>query len=203
MGHFNVSGLEQLKAVVGAASKLHSPVMIGTSEGERNWIGLRQAVALVKSLQDDWRPIFLNADHTKSIQAAKQAVETGYDSVHFDGSALTLLENIRQTKVVAEYARNFNSSISVEGELGYLRGESQVLRTVIKLRPSDYTDPQEARKFIDETGVRALSRLLSKPEWYAKLVGSINAPLSGFVNVLAGTIRGLITVLGGVKDAKA
>ncbi len=57
--------------------------------------------------------------------------------------------------------------------------------------------------FIDETGVRALSRLLSKPEWYAKLVGSINAPLSGFVNVLAGTIRGLITVLGGVKDAKA
>lgn len=57
-------------------------------------------------------------------------------------------------------------------------------------------------KFIDEAGVRALSKLLSKPELYAKLVGSINAPLSGFVNTLAGTVRGLLNVLNGVKDAK-
>ena|SRR3989338_1553795 len=57
--------------------------------------------------------------------------------------------------------------------------------------------------FIDEAGVVALSKLLSKPELYAKLVGSISAPLGGFVNVLAGTIRGLITVLGGINRAKA
>lgn len=58
-------------------------------------------------------------------------------------------------------------------------------------------------KFIDEKGVSALAKLLSKPELYAKLVGSINAPVSGFVQVLAGTIRGLVQVLGGIKDAKA
>ncbi|MDZ4221465.1 MAG: 50S ribosomal protein L10 [Patescibacteria group bacterium] len=58
-------------------------------------------------------------------------------------------------------------------------------------------------KFIDEAGVAALSKLLSKPELYAKLVGSINAPVSGFVNTLAGTIRGLITALSGIRDAKA
>ena len=56
--------------------------------------------------------------------------------------------------------------------------------------------------FIDEKAVMALSKLLSKPELYAKLVGSINAPASGFVNVLAGTIRGFMTVLNGIKDSK-
>lgn len=57
--------------------------------------------------------------------------------------------------------------------------------------------------FIDESGVRALSKLLSKPELYAKLVSSINAPVSGLVNVLAGTVRGLLNVLNGIKEATA
>jgi|TARA_B100001971_G_C18199764_1_gene543809 large subunit ribosomal protein L10 len=57
-------------------------------------------------------------------------------------------------------------------------------------------------KFMNEAEVMALSKLLSKPELYAKLVGSINAPLSGFVNVLAGTMRGLVQVLNGIKDSK-
>ncbi|MEK7188960.1 MAG: 50S ribosomal protein L10 [Patescibacteria group bacterium] len=57
--------------------------------------------------------------------------------------------------------------------------------------------------FIDEASVVALSKLLSKPELYAKLVGSINAPVSGFVNVLAGTVRGLVNVLNGIREAKA
>ncbi len=57
-------------------------------------------------------------------------------------------------------------------------------------------------QFIDAQGVVALSKLLSKPELYAKLVGSINAPVSGFVNSLAGVTRGLVTVLQGIKDAK-
>ena len=57
-------------------------------------------------------------------------------------------------------------------------------------------------KFMDEAEVVALSKLLSKPELYAKLVGSINAPVSGFVTVLSGNLRGLVTVLSAVKDAK-
>jgi len=59
------------------------------------------------------------------------------------------------------------------------------------------------QKFIDEPGVMALSKLLSRPELYAKLVGSINAPVSGFVNTLAGVMRGFVNVLNGIKDAKA
>jgi large subunit ribosomal protein L10 len=58
-------------------------------------------------------------------------------------------------------------------------------------------------KFLDEAGIMALSKLLSKPELYAKLVGSINAPVSGFVNTLSGVMRGMVNVLNGIKDSKA
>lgn len=58
------------------------------------------------------------------------------------------------------------------------------------------------RSFIDQAKVIVLSKLLSREELYTKLVGSINAPVSGFVNVLAGTIRGLVNALNGIKDAK-
>ena len=57
-------------------------------------------------------------------------------------------------------------------------------------------------KFLDEEGVMELSKLLSKPELYAKLVGSINTPISGFVNTLSGVIRGMVNVLNGIRDAK-
>ncbi len=58
-------------------------------------------------------------------------------------------------------------------------------------------------KFIDAAGVLALAKLPSREELYAKLVGSINAPVSGFVNTLSGTIRSLVNVLNGIKDVKA
>lgn len=58
------------------------------------------------------------------------------------------------------------------------------------------------KKFIDSAAVISLSKLPSKLELYAKLVGTLNAPVSGFVNTLAGTMRGLVNVLNGIKDAK-
>src|SRR3989344_4045070 len=143
VGHFNVSNLELLKAVVEAAKKACSPVMIGTSEGEREWLGIKNMVALIKVYRQDWPPVFLNADHTKNIKAAFDAIEAGYDSVHFDGSNLSISENIRQTREVVERARNKNPNISVEGELGYLRGESQLSNKKIKIDSSEYTDPEE------------------------------------------------------------
>lgn len=58
-------------------------------------------------------------------------------------------------------------------------------------------------KWIDQAKVNELAKLLSKPELIAKTVGTIKAPLSGFVNVLAGNIRGLVNVLGAIKENKA
>ena len=148
--HFNFSNLEMLKALVQAAEEARSPMMVGTSEGERNFTGLREAVFMVESFREEFRvEIFLNADHSKSVAAAKEAIDAEYDSVHIDLSALGLAENIRGTKEVVEYAKK----TSVEGELGYLPGESKIQKKKFKLKPEDLTNPDEAARFVRETGV--------------------------------------------------
>src|SRR5215813_10073565 len=103
LGHFNVSDLVQLKAVFEAARDLKLPVLVGASEGEREFAGTRQLAALVKSLREEFDfPIFLNADHTHSLAKALEAVKAGFDSVVFDLSALPLEENARQTREAVE-----------------------------------------------------------------------------------------------------
>ena len=99
LGHFNITDLVQLKAVFEAARDLHVPVLVGASEGEREFAGTRQLAALVKSLREEFDyPIFLNADHTHSLAKAVEAVKAGFDSVVYDLSALPLEENVRQTR---------------------------------------------------------------------------------------------------------
>lgn len=152
--HFNFSDLVQLKAIVETAKRLNSPVMLGTSEGERDFIGIFEAVALVRSFQNRGYAVFLNADHTKSVEKAKEAIDAGYDSVHIDLSHSDLEENIKGTKVVVEYTRSKNSSISVEGEVGYLPTESSVVhKEVVKIDPELFTKPADAERFVKETGV--------------------------------------------------
>ena len=157
IGHFNVSSLELLKAVVEAAKEAKAPVMMGTSQGEREWLGVESAVALIKSYRQDWPYIFLNADHTKSVDKAFEAINAGYDSIHFDGSPLPLKENIEETKRVVYYAKSKGQDVSVEGELGYLQGESQLSHKKIEIGPSDYTNPHEAASFVLATGVDRLA----------------------------------------------
>lgn len=157
IGHFNVSNLETLKGVVKAAGTLRAPVIIGVSEGEREFFGVRQIVAAVQAFREDTGlPIFLNADHTKSFEKIKEAVDARFDSVHFDGSELSFEENVRETTRSVEYARKKSRDISVEGELGYLRGASKVQETV-GISPEDFTDPEEAADFVKKTGVDRLA----------------------------------------------
>jgi fructose-bisphosphate aldolase class II len=157
IGHFNVSNFEQLKAVVNSAKETQSPVMIGTSEGERNWFGLQNIVSLVEGFKKEWFNIFLNADHTKTVSAAYDAINAGYDSIHFDGSELDLFENISKTKQVVEYAKSKSADISVEGELGYVKGESKVSEKKIKIDPSEYTNLEDAENFVKSTGIDRLA----------------------------------------------
>src|ERR1700741_583971 len=90
IGHFNVSDLVLLKAVFAAARELHVPVIVGLSEGEREFVGVRQIAAFVRSLREEFDfPIFLNADHTHSLAKAVEAANAGFDSIVFHMSALT------------------------------------------------------------------------------------------------------------------
>ncbi len=163
VGHFNVSELDQMRSIVAACRDARAPAMIGTSEGERAHLGLGEAVVLRDALGKDFGiPVFLNADHSKSVETAKAAIDAGYDSVHIDLSALPFEENLRGTKEVVEYARAYSIqyavySIQVEGELGYLRGESRIEKEKIEIRPEDLTDPAQAARFVRETGVDRLA----------------------------------------------
>ena len=156
IGHFNFSTADQLKAIVEAAAELKSPVMVGTSEGEAEFIGYDQAVALVKSYQQKGYAVFLNADHHKSWESAKMAIDAGYDTVLVDASKMLLEENVELTKKVLDYARSISPDVPVEGELGYLKGSSEV-QTKIEISPADYTQPEQASDFIARTGVNRLA----------------------------------------------
>lgn len=161
LGHFNVSNLEQLKAVARAGIKLNVPVIIGVSEGEREFLGIHHARDLIKSYndehaRDDGFRLFLNADHTHSLEKVKEAAENGFDAIIFDGANLSLEENIELTKKAVEIVRGINPEILVEGELGYIGTSSEVFSELPEGAAIDskhFTKPEEAERFVLETGV--------------------------------------------------
>lgn len=158
IGQFNVSNLEQIRAVCETAKELKSPVIIGTSEGERKFIGLKQAVAVIRVWQEETGlPIILNADHSKSFDSVKDAFDAGYLGIHFDGSELPYDENLKITKQVVEYVKSQNPDVIVEGELGRVPGGSEVHKEAILLKESDFTDPDLVMKFVKESGVDSLA----------------------------------------------
>src|SRR3990167_227360 len=75
IGHFNISDSEGFKAVVEGAKELNVPVIIGVSEGERDFIGLEEVVSLVKTAREHNLSVFVNADHTYSAEKARLAID--------------------------------------------------------------------------------------------------------------------------------
>ncbi len=156
VGHFNISTIDGIWAVADAAKELDVPVIIGVSEGERDYIGVRQAVAVVKSIREDRsQPIFINADHTYSYEKIVEAVDAGFDAVIFDAAKLPFEENVAATVKCLAYAKKKNPSIVFEAELGYIGQSSQVLTAV----PAgvQLTLPDEARRFVELTGIDMLA----------------------------------------------
>lgn len=153
----NISSADQMKVAFEAAKKLNTPLMLGTSEGEREFLGVNQAVLLAEYYENSI-PVILNADHTKSIEKVREAVLAGYNSIHFDGSSLPYEENVRLTKEAVEIAKNHNEKISVEGELGVIggTGSSKIFDEEIKIDESLFTDPDQAKDFVEKTGVDRL-----------------------------------------------
>ncbi len=166
IGHFNISNLEALHAIFNGAKKLDLPIIIGVSEGERDFIGIPQVVALVKSFREQYNyPIFLNADHTYSFERVREAIDAGFDSVIFDGAKLSLDENIVETKQCVEYARSCGRDVLVEAELGYIGQSSKILDGVPL--GVELTSTEDAKRFVSETGV----------DLFAPAVGNIHGML--------------------------
>lgn len=157
LGHFNVADSVLLKAVFSSAQELAVPVLVGVSEGERDFVGVRQIAALVRSFREEFDfPVFLNADHTHTLERAIEATRAGFDTVVFDASALLFEENARQTKQAVEALKTINPAILVEGEIGNIGTGSEIHELSADL--SKYlTTPSKARQFVEFTGVDLLA----------------------------------------------
>jgi len=161
IAHFNISNIEMLWGIFSAARELNEPVIIGVSEGERAFLGVKQAAALIRSIREEYDfPIFLNADHTYSFDRVKEAMDAGYDSVIFDGANLPIEENIKITKQCVDYARECCNDILVEGELGYIGKSSKILDEVpdgAQIEGDSLVTPEDAKRYVEETGVDLLA----------------------------------------------
>ena len=157
IGHFNVADLVLLKAVFASARELNVPVLVGASEGEREFLGVRQFAALVRSLREEFDfPIFLNADHTHSLEKALEAAKSGFDAVVFDLSALAFEQNVRQTRAAVEALKGINPDILVEGEIGDI-GSGSEIHAQAPSRTYKLTTPEEAKQYVEATRIDILA----------------------------------------------
>lgn len=200
IGHFNISNVESLWAIFNAARALKQPVIIGVSEGERDFIGVRQAASLVQSLRHEYDyPIFMNADHSHSFDSVKKAIDAGFDSVMIDGSQLPFSKNIDLTKQCVAYAREIKQkegrTVLVEAELGFIGTSSTILDEIPEGAGMDMTAPDVAKQFIDETDV----------DLFAPSVGNIHGMVTSGnphidtqrVKEIAAMTRGFLVLHGG------
>ena len=157
VAQINFSTPEQLRGIFAAGANLKSPLILGTSEGESKFLGFEEIVSLVKIYRKKYKfpTAFLNLDHGKNPDWIRSAVDFGYDAVHFDGSALPLEENIKQTKKIAEYGHR--KGVLVEGELGAIKGESVFHEGKAEIAREDLTLPENVEKFLRETKVDSLA----------------------------------------------
>ncbi len=157
LGHFNVADLVLLKAVVAAAVEVRVPVIVGASEGERDFWGTYELAALVKVMRGKHAvPIFLNADHTHSLAKAVEAARAGFDSVVIDFSALPFDQNVSRTKETVEAIKAINPEILAEGEIGDI-GTGSEIHAAVHSEFQNLTTPEEAQQFVDSTRIDILA----------------------------------------------
>jgi fructose-bisphosphate aldolase class II len=167
IGHFNISNLEALHGIYNAAKKISArggsalggevPVIVGLSEGEEDFVGRDEAVGMIREIREKENfPIFLNADHHYSFERVKLAIGAGFDSVIIDGASLNFDENVKITKQCVNYAREINSPVLVEAELGYI-GSGSNIKDAIPAGAGILTKPEDAKKFVEMTGIDMLA----------------------------------------------
>ncbi|RLI29522.1 class II fructose-1,6-bisphosphate aldolase [Candidatus Bathyarchaeota archaeon] len=153
VGAFNISNLESLQAIVEAALEERSPLIIAATPSTIKYAGLDNIVLLVRNAAKRLPlPASLHLDHGKDLETVKKCVDAGFTSVMIDGSHLKFEENVAITRKAVEIAHK--KGVSVEAELGRLAG---IEETAVEEREAFLTDPEAARRFVEETGVDALA----------------------------------------------
>jgi fructose-bisphosphate aldolase, class II len=158
IGAFNIHNLEFLEGVMRAAEEMSSPVIIGIATISIDYAGLEPLAAITKDFAERSRiPTVIHLDHGDDIELVRQVIKLGFSSVMYDGSKYPIDENIKRTREIVKIAHA--EDISVEGEIGVVGGfEGLAIGDVSheQLRQL-YTRPEDARRFVEETGVDALA----------------------------------------------
>ncbi len=154
VGAFNVNTMEQCQAIITAAEETRSPVIIQASQGGLKYAGVKMISAMVKALAEDTDiPIALHLDHGTDFKQIMLCLRHGFTSVMIDASKLPLQGNIDTTKKVCEIAHAVG--VSVEAEIGKIGGTEDDV--TVTEREATFTDPDEAEKLVNETGVDSLA----------------------------------------------
>jgi fructose-bisphosphate aldolase class II len=158
VGAFNIDNQETLIAIARAAQKLNSPVLVEVSDGEVKAMGLENVRDLVDNYKSEYGiEMYVNLDHSPTVEAAKQAIDAGYEFIHIDISQANHdasdEEIIEKTKEVVEYAK-FTGAL-VESEPHYFGGSSNVHENAIDYEEirKTFSTPEGAKAFVDATGV--------------------------------------------------
>jgi len=154
LGAFNTNNLEITQAIIEAAVEKNSPVIIATSESAIKYAGLKEISKIVRSMGEAAPvPVTLHLDHGKDLGIIEKCITNGWTSIMIDGSGYDYEKNVEVTKKVVEMCRP--KGISVEAELGRLGGIED--NVSVDERDARLTNPQEAGRFVEETGCDTLA----------------------------------------------
>lgn len=198
---FNINDLEFLRAVMSAAIKMKSPVIVQTSEGAVEYAGMDYLVAMVRVAAKAPVPVVLHLDHGKNLKVVKQAIQSGYTSVMYDGSALTCAKNIKNTKQVVAWARRKN--VSVEAEIGAIAGIEDFVS--VEEKDAHLTNPDQAVDFVRKTGCDSLAVAIGTAHGAYKFKGKTHLDIERLKKIaklvkLPIVLHGASGVLEDVKD---
>lgn len=157
----NFYNFETLRGVLQAASSMESPIILQLTKSSIDYMGLGAAVKMARAGMQQFNVKgWLHLDHCYSYSQIQQCLDAGFDSVMIDASERSLEENIASTRKVVELAMQYNAN--VEAELGYVAKLGQPTEQV------GFTDPEEARRFVNETGVHALAVAIGSAHGFYK-----------------------------------
>ena len=151
VGAFNVTSILQMHAVIEAAVNKRAPLIVQTSTSPAKFFGPRLIVAACRALAERAPiPVCLHLDHCTDVEFCKQCADAGYTNIMIDASKHPFAENLRQTKLVADYCHALGD-ITVEGELGTVGGVEDQVR--VAESEAELCHPEDGVKFVEGTGV--------------------------------------------------
>lgn len=168
VGAFNTTNMETTRAIIEAAKELRSPVIIQVTEKTMEYAGGRQIFNIVKNMAELYAPeipIGIHLDHGKSFDICKRCVEIGFNSVMIDGSRKNFNDNVAITKNVVEYCHE--KGIDVQGELGSVPYIGEMEAGEVDW-DKYMTDPDEATRFVEQTGIDALAVAIGNAHGFVK-----------------------------------